>query len=110
MAGKRTLNAKNLQTLGAAALAELLIEVSAGNALIQRRLRLALAAAGGAEGAATETGAEGRSGDAATAPANRTGVRMAIPNAGTRVARLTLRLPMGQPPFTRRYRCVNPVC
>jgi len=31
MAGKRTLNAKNLQTLGAAALAELLIEESAGN-------------------------------------------------------------------------------
>lgn len=54
MAGKRTLNAKNLQTLGAEALAELLIEVSAGNAVIQRRLRLALAAAGGAEGAAQE--------------------------------------------------------
>jgi len=54
MAGKRALNAKNLQTLGAAALAELLIEVSAGNAVIQRRLRLALAAAGGAEGAAQE--------------------------------------------------------
>jgi hypothetical protein len=29
MAGKRALNAKNLETLGAAALAELLIEVSA---------------------------------------------------------------------------------
>jgi hypothetical protein len=54
MAGKRALNAKNLQALGAAALAELLIEVSAGNAVIQRRLRLALAAAGGAEGAAQE--------------------------------------------------------
>jgi len=54
MAGKRTLNAKNLQTLGAAALAELLIEVSTGNAVIQRRLRLALAAAGGADGAAQE--------------------------------------------------------
>jgi hypothetical protein len=54
MAGKRTLNAKNLETLGAAALAELLIEVSAGNAVIQRRLRLALAAAGGADGAAQE--------------------------------------------------------
>jgi hypothetical protein len=54
MAGKRTLNAKNLQTLGAAALAELLIEVSAGNAVIQRRLRLALAAAEGADGAAQE--------------------------------------------------------
>ncbi|MEB3333446.1 MAG: hypothetical protein VKP70_00515 [Cyanobacteriota bacterium] len=54
MAGKRTLNAKNLEPLGAAALAELLIEVSAGNAQIQRRLRLALAAAGGAEDAARE--------------------------------------------------------
>jgi len=52
---------------------------------------------GGAEGAATETGDEGRSGDAATAPANKTGVRMAIPNAGTRVARLTLRLLMISP-------------
>ena len=54
MAAKRTLNAKNLETLGAAALAELLIEVSAGNAVIQRRLRLALAAATGIEGAAQE--------------------------------------------------------
>jgi len=54
MAAKRTLNASNLETLGAAALAELLIEVSAGNAVIQRRLRLALAAAGGAEEAAKE--------------------------------------------------------
>lgn len=54
MAGKRVLNAKNLQTLGVAALAELLIEVSVGNAVIQRRLRLALAAAGGAEEAAQE--------------------------------------------------------
>lgn len=52
MAAKRTLNARNLEALGATALAELLIEVSAGNAVIQRRLRLALAAAGGAEGAA----------------------------------------------------------
>jgi len=54
MPAKRTLNAKNLETLGAAALAELLMEVSAGHAVIQRRLRLALAAAGGAEGAAQE--------------------------------------------------------
>jgi tetratricopeptide (TPR) repeat protein len=54
MAGKRVLNAKNLETLGAAALAELLLEVSAGNAVIQRRLRLALASAGGAEEAAQE--------------------------------------------------------
>ena len=54
MAAKRTLNAQNLESLGVAALAELLIEVSAGNAVIQRRLRLALAAAGGAEAAARE--------------------------------------------------------
>lgn len=54
MAAKRTLNARNLETLGAAVLAELLIEVSTGNAVIQRRLRLALAAADGAEGAAQE--------------------------------------------------------
>lgn len=54
MAAKRTLNAKNLETLGAAALAALLMEVSTGNAVIQRRLRLALAAAGGAEEAARE--------------------------------------------------------
>lgn len=49
MASKRTLNAKNLEALGAAALAELLIEVSGGNAVIQRRLRLALAAGEGTE-------------------------------------------------------------
>jgi hypothetical protein len=54
MASKRTLNAANLETLGAAALAELLIEVSSGNAVIQRRLRLALAAADGAAVAAQE--------------------------------------------------------
>ena len=54
MAAKRTLNARNLEALGAPALAELLMEVSAGHAVIQRRLRLALAAAAGAEGAAQE--------------------------------------------------------
>lgn len=54
MAAKRTLNAKNLEALGAAVLAELLIEVSAGSAVMQRRLRLALAAAEGAGGAAQE--------------------------------------------------------
>jgi hypothetical protein len=54
MASKRALNAKNLEALGASALAELLIEVSGGNALIQRRLRLALAAAEGVDGAAQE--------------------------------------------------------
>jgi hypothetical protein len=54
MAAKRTLNARNLEALGAPALAELLMEVSAGHAVIQRRLRLALAAAAGADGAAQE--------------------------------------------------------
>jgi len=54
MPARHTLNARNLESLGASALAELLIEVSAGNAVIQRRLRLALAAAGGADGAAQE--------------------------------------------------------
>lgn len=52
MAGKRTLNARNLEALGAAVLADLLIEVSGGHAVIQRRLRLALAAAEGVDGAA----------------------------------------------------------
>ncbi len=54
VASKRTLNARNLEALGAAALAELLMEVSSGQAVIQRRLRLALAAAEGAGGAAQE--------------------------------------------------------
>jgi hypothetical protein len=54
MASKRTLNASNLEALGAAALAELRMEVSSGNAVIQRRLRLALAAADGADGASQE--------------------------------------------------------
>ncbi len=53
-ASRRTLNARNLEALGAAALAELLIEVSCGQAVIQRRLRLALAAAAGAGDAAQE--------------------------------------------------------
>jgi hypothetical protein len=54
MAGKRSLNARNLEALGAAALAGLLIEASRGDAVLQRRLRLALAAAEGVEGAARE--------------------------------------------------------
>ena len=36
MAPRRALNAQNLERLGAAALAELLIEVSAGHAAMQR--------------------------------------------------------------------------
>ena len=42
MASKKTLNAKNLEALGAARLAELLIEISLGNAASKRRLRLEL--------------------------------------------------------------------
>lgn len=45
MASKSTLNTKNLETLGAARLAELLIEISTGSAVAKRRLRLELAGA-----------------------------------------------------------------
>ncbi|GGB44039.1 hypothetical protein GCM10011505_26700 [Tistrella bauzanensis] len=45
MASKTTLNARNLEALGAARLAALLIEVSTGNAAAKRRIRLALAGA-----------------------------------------------------------------
>ena len=45
MASKTTLNARNLEQLGAGRLAELLIEVSAGNAGAKRKLRLELAGA-----------------------------------------------------------------
>jgi hypothetical protein len=45
VAGKTALNAKNLEALGPARLAELLIEISAGDAAAKRRLRLELAAA-----------------------------------------------------------------
>lgn len=38
MASKTTLNAKNLETLGAERLAELLIEISTGSAVAKRRL------------------------------------------------------------------------
>jgi len=47
MPSSKTLNAVNLQALGAARLATLLIEVSTGNAAAQRRLRLALAGSAG---------------------------------------------------------------
>lgn len=43
MASKKTLNAKNLEALGAERLAQLLIEISTGNAVAKRRLRLELA-------------------------------------------------------------------
>jgi hypothetical protein len=45
VASNKTLNTKNLTALGAARLAELLIEVSTGNAAAKRRLRLELAGA-----------------------------------------------------------------
>src|SRR5215831_18794706 len=45
MAGKTILNAKNLETLGPERLAELLIEISSGNAAAKRRLKLELAGA-----------------------------------------------------------------
>ncbi len=45
MAAISTLNAKNLESLGAGRLAELLLEISAGNATAKRRLRLELAGA-----------------------------------------------------------------
>jgi len=45
MATKKTLNAANLEALGAPRLAELLIEISTGSAAAKRRLRLELAGA-----------------------------------------------------------------
>jgi len=54
MASKTTLNVKNLETLGAARLAELLIEISTGSAVAKRRLRLELAGAQSPKEAARE--------------------------------------------------------
>ena len=45
MASNKTLNASNLEALGAARLAALLMEISEGNAAAKRRLRLELAGA-----------------------------------------------------------------
>ena len=45
MASQKTLNKTNLEALGAERLAELLIEVSSGNASVKRRIRLELASA-----------------------------------------------------------------
>jgi hypothetical protein len=45
MASKKTLNAGNLEALGAARLAELLMEISDGSAVVKRRLRLELVGA-----------------------------------------------------------------
>lgn len=54
MASRRTLNAQNLESLGASRLAELLIELSSGDAAAQRQLRLALAAGSSPAEAARE--------------------------------------------------------
>jgi hypothetical protein len=43
MASRKTLNANDLEVLGAERLAELLVEVSTGNAAVKRRIRLELA-------------------------------------------------------------------
>jgi hypothetical protein len=54
MASKTTLNAKNLEALGAERLAELLIEISTGSAANKRRLRLELAGNNGSAEVARE--------------------------------------------------------
>ena len=54
MALRTTLNAKNLEALGAQRLATLLIELSTGSAAAQRRLRLELAGASGSGDVARE--------------------------------------------------------
>ena len=51
---KSTLNAQNLEALGAARLAELLIELSQGNATAKRRLRMELAGTHGTDALAKE--------------------------------------------------------
>ena len=47
MATAKSVNAANLEDLGAASLAQLLLEISAGDAAVKRRLRLALAGSAG---------------------------------------------------------------
>lgn len=54
MASKTTLNARNLEALGPERLAQLLIEISTGDAAAKRKLRLALAGAEGPKEAARE--------------------------------------------------------
>lgn len=54
MAAKTTLNAKNLEALGAQRLAELLIEISTGSAAHKRRLRMELAGNQGSSEVARE--------------------------------------------------------
>ncbi len=54
MASKKTLNVKNLEFLGAARLAELLMEISEGDAFAKRRLRLEIAGTQSVEDVAHE--------------------------------------------------------
>jgi hypothetical protein len=54
MASKKTLNAKNLAALGADRLADLILEVTKGNAAAKRRLRLELAGEVGSDDVARE--------------------------------------------------------
>jgi tetratricopeptide (TPR) repeat protein len=54
MASGKALNVANLESLGAARLAELLVEIRAGDAAAKRRLRLALAGSAGSGKAARE--------------------------------------------------------
>jgi len=54
MASKTTLNAKNLEALGVERLAQLLIEISTGDAAAKRKLRVALAGATSPKEAARE--------------------------------------------------------
>jgi predicted transposase YbfD/YdcC len=56
MASKKTLNLDNLQALGARRLAELLLELAAGDAAAKRRLRLELSAEAGPEAVAADIG------------------------------------------------------
>ncbi len=54
MASKKTLNAKNLEALGATRLSELILEITKGDAEAKRLLRLELAGAQGANEVARE--------------------------------------------------------
>ena len=56
MASKKTLNLDNLEALGARRLAELLLELAAGDAAAKRRLRLELSAEAGPKAVAADIG------------------------------------------------------
>src|SRR3954451_18219917 len=56
MASKKTLNLDNLEALGARRLAELLLELAAGDAAAKRRLRLELSAEAGPEAITADIG------------------------------------------------------